>query len=84
MNSVARERQNIVRSISKLVLTKHINVAGVDLDNWAQKLQEKTAALTEVEPETFEEEIRALLGELGTSHTAGIVTPRVPGRLDAE
>jgi C-terminal processing protease CtpA/Prc len=70
MNAVARERQNIVRNISKLVLTKHINVAGVDLDNWARKLQEKTAALTEIESETFEEEIRALLGELGTSHTA--------------
>lgn len=70
MNPVARERQNIVRNITKLVLTKHINVAGIDLEVWANKVQEKSEALTEVAPEQFEEEIRALLGQLGTSHTA--------------
>ena len=70
MKAVARERQKILGNISKLVLTKHINVVGVDLDVWARKLQEKSPALTEVDPETFEEEVRALLGELGTSHTA--------------
>lgn len=79
MNSVKRERQKILQRISELVLTKHINVAGVDLDGWVRKLQEKSAGLSGVEPEAFEEEIRALLGELGTSHTA--FYSRVPTRF---
>lgn len=70
MNPVAKERWSILRKISKLVLTKHINVSGVDLGRWTQRLQQKGADLSEVEPEVFEGEIRALLAELGTSHTA--------------
>jgi C-terminal processing protease CtpA/Prc len=70
MNSVAKERQGVLRSISKLVLTKHINVAGVDLVAWTEKLQQRSGLLSEADPETFEEEVRSLLRELGTSHTA--------------
>jgi C-terminal processing protease CtpA/Prc len=79
MNLVARERSKIAGRISKLVLTKHINVAGIDLDAWVRRLQDKSTVLTEVEPELFEEEILALLGELGTSHTA--FYSRVPTRF---
>jgi C-terminal processing protease CtpA/Prc len=79
MNPSSKERQNIVRNISKLVLTKHINVAGVDLDAWTRKLQDRSAVLSELEPENFEQEIRALLGELGASHTA--FYSRVPTRF---
>jgi C-terminal processing protease CtpA/Prc len=69
MNSVARERHSILRNVGKLVLTKHINVAGVDLDAWVGKLKDKGEVLIEADAETFEEEVRALLRELGTSHT---------------
>jgi C-terminal processing protease CtpA/Prc len=70
MNSIARERRRSLRNISKLVLTKHINITGVDLVAWAGRLEEKSGVLIQAESETFEEDVRAFLRELGTSHTA--------------
>src|SRR5437867_10098724 len=68
-----RDRLRILRTIRKLVLTKHINVANLNQDygNWAALLDQCTPDLVRVEdvPE-FEVGVRKILAALGSSHTA--------------
>ncbi len=65
----AKGRVEILKAIKKTVLTKHINVAGVDYDTWVEHLDERTPELLAVELDAFEAGVRQLLAELKTSHT---------------
>lgn len=64
------KRTEILRAIKKRVLANHVNVAGVDYNAWGQRLEEQLAELLTVDMDTFEEGVRKLLLELGSSHTA--------------
>jgi carboxyl-terminal processing protease len=64
-----RTRTQILRSIKKLVLANHINVAGVDYEAWAKRVDERVPELVIAELDAFENGIRQLLADLGTSHT---------------
>lgn len=64
------ERTEILRAIKKRVLTKHVNVADVDYNAWAKRFEAKLPELLTVEMDTFEDGVRKLLLELGSSHTA--------------
>jgi carboxyl-terminal processing protease len=68
-----RDRLRILRTIRKLVLAKHINVANLDQDygNWAALLDQCTPDLVRVEDaHEFEAGVRKILAALGSSHTA--------------
>ena len=60
----------ILRAVKKSVVTRHVNVAGIDYDAWAQRFEAKVPELLTVEIDNFEEGVRKLLLELGSSHTA--------------
>ncbi len=64
------KRTEILRAIQKRVLTKHVNVAGIDYNAWAQRFEAKVPELLTVDIDTFEEGVRKRLLELGSSHTA--------------
>jgi carboxyl-terminal processing protease len=70
MSSALTDRSRILRNIRDLVLKRHINVAGVELEAWAARLNERTPVLAAAETDEFEAEVRRILTELGTSHTA--------------
>ena len=63
------QRAEILASIKRHVFNHHINVAGVDYDAWARHVDEKAPSLLVAETDDFENGLRDLLGELGTSHT---------------
>jgi carboxyl-terminal processing protease len=65
----AKQRANIVKSIKKLVLAHHINVAGIDYASWTERVNARTPELLSCDMPTFECGIRELLSELKTSHT---------------
>ena len=65
----AKSRANILKSIKKLVLAHHINVAGVDYGVWTSRVDARTAELLGCDTPAFESGIRELLVELKTSHT---------------
>jgi carboxyl-terminal processing protease len=68
-----RDRLRIIRTVRKLVLTKHINVANLEQDygNWAALLDQCTPDLSKVEDgQEFEAGVRKILAALGSSHTA--------------
>ena len=64
-----RKRTQILRSIKKLVLENHINVAGIDYEIWAKRVEDRSPDLLIVDLDAFENGIRQLLSELRTSHT---------------
>lgn len=64
-----RKRDQILKSIKKLVLKHHINVGGIDYAVWTNHVGERTADLLAAELPEFEAGIRQLLAELKTSHT---------------
>src|SRR5581483_10816792 len=69
MSLTSKERARILRSIKKLVLTRHINVGRVDYTLWSQRLDERAPQLLSADIATFEGGVRQLLSELKTSHT---------------
>jgi C-terminal processing protease CtpA/Prc len=65
-----KSRAKILSTIEKLVLKRHINVAGVDYEAWRGRLRERTPELLSANTDEFETGVQMLLGELGTSHAA--------------
>jgi carboxyl-terminal processing protease len=65
-----KSRVRILSAIEKLVLKRHINVAGVDYEAWRARLRERTPELLSANADEFETGVQKLLGELGTSHAA--------------
>lgn len=65
----ANSRANILKSIKKLVLAHHINVAGVDYGVWTARVDARAADLLGCDTPAFESGVRELLVELKTSHT---------------
>src|SRR5262249_28773388 len=59
----------ILKATKKLVLTKHINVSGIDYGAWVEHVDARTPELLNSEIREFEEGVRQLLRELKTSHT---------------
>jgi carboxyl-terminal processing protease len=64
-----KQRASILKTIKKLVLSEHINVAGVDYNAWVRGVDERTAKLLASDLPGFEAGVRQLLAELKTSHT---------------
>ena len=65
----ANVRANILKSIKKLVLAHHINVAGIDYGAWISRVDARAVELLDCDTPAFESGIRELLQELKTSHT---------------
>src|ERR1700678_1859856 len=65
----SKKRTDILRTIKNLVLTRHINVAGIDYGDWTKCVDGRTADLLTQDLAGFEAGIRSLLAELKTSHT---------------
>jgi carboxyl-terminal processing protease len=66
----SKQRTQILRTIQKLVRAHHINVAGVDHDAWAERVDSRAKELLAADLAGFESGVRELLAELKTSHTA--------------
>jgi carboxyl-terminal processing protease len=66
----SKQRTQILRTIKKLVRAHHINVAGVDYDAWAERVDGRAKELLAADLAGFESGVRELLAELKTSHTA--------------
>jgi C-terminal processing protease CtpA/Prc len=64
-----RKRAEILKTIKKLVLANHINVAGIDYAQWAEHLDARTPELLNTDLASFEAGVRQLLAKLKTSHT---------------
>lgn len=62
-------RSEIIRVIEKVVRSKFVNVAGVDLDQWSHNLWEQIEPTLDRSVEDFEETVRQALGGLKSSHT---------------
>src|SRR5579862_5958943 len=65
-----KKRRQILRSIKKLVVKHHINIAGIDYDAWTARMEAQTPELLAADLQSFELGVRSLLTELKTSHTA--------------
>ncbi len=64
-----KSREQILKSVKKLVLARHINVAGINYGAWIKRVDERTPDLLTLDQDGFEAGVRQLLSELGTSHT---------------
>lgn len=64
-----QQRINILESVKKRVSQHHINIAGVNYGEWKKRVDERSSELLGADIEEFEGGVRALLGDLGTSHT---------------
>ena len=64
-----KTRIRILDAVVKHVLRHHINIAGVDYDNWRTSLAKKTGDLLQADELDFEQGVRDSLTGLGTSHT---------------
>ena len=64
------QREQILKSIKKLVLAHHINVAGVDYESWTKCLDTRVPELLRSDETAFEAGVRNVLAELKSSHTA--------------
>jgi carboxyl-terminal processing protease len=70
MTPDTKQRAQILKTIKKLVLTKHINVSGIDYGAWTEHVDTRTSELLNSDIRNFEQGVRQLLAELKTSHTA--------------
>lgn len=70
MSLSKKERTEILESIKKRVLKHHFNVAGVDHPTWMGHIDERMPDLMSGETDMFENGVRELIAELGSSHTA--------------
>jgi carboxyl-terminal processing protease len=64
-----KTRAEILASIKKLVLKQHINVGGVNYDEWTKLVDQQASELLAAETDQFEAGVRQLLSKLGSSHT---------------
>ena len=62
-------RTAIIKAVQKKVRKSYVNIAGVDLDDWATQLNDVAAGLTTADIEAFEDGIREHLKRLKSSHT---------------
>jgi C-terminal processing protease CtpA/Prc len=62
-------RTEILASVKERVLKEHFNVGGVNYNEWAQRFDERSPTLLDVDIEEFEGGVRKALAELGSSHT---------------
>jgi C-terminal processing protease CtpA/Prc len=62
-------RAKILASVKERVLKEHFNVGGVNYNEWAQRFDERSPTLLDVDIEEFEGGVRKALAELGSSHT---------------
>lgn len=65
----SKTRIHILNSIKKLVRTKYINIAGIDCEAWATRIDGQNEVLLAADIEGFESGVRQILAELKTSHT---------------
>ena len=70
MTLSTKQRTQILRSLTKLVLAHHINVGGIDYGAWGRALDRRTPDLLSAGVEDFETGVKQILSELKTSHTA--------------
>lgn len=64
-----KKRTDILARVKKYVLKHHFNASGVDYDAWAARFDSRTPELLTGETDEFENGVRQLLLELGSSHT---------------
>src|ERR1035438_1494754 len=64
----SQARTKILRTIKKLVAIKFINIAGVNLDQWAQNLDQRADLFRDDTSEGFENGVRLALNGLKSSH----------------
>src|SRR5215467_6755813 len=69
MSLSPKKRTKILASIQKHVLKRHFNVAGVDHAAWIRRIAERKPALLADGMDDFENGVRELVRELGSSHT---------------
>src|ERR1700691_4676005 len=65
----SKKRSQILKAVKKLVLTHHINVAGIDYDAWTARVDGRAEELLATDRAGLEDGVRQLLAELKTSHT---------------
>jgi C-terminal processing protease CtpA/Prc len=65
----AKSCAKILKSVNKLVVAHHINIAGIDYKSWTAQMDARTPELLDCEIPAFEFGVRQLLTELKTSHT---------------
>jgi carboxyl-terminal processing protease len=83
MNLDRRDREIILRRVSKLVEKRHFN-PGFNGQNWKSLLENRTYRILDSKtPEAFEQEVSDLLSQLGTSHTGfyHVSARKVPARF---
>ena len=69
MSPSPKERTEILIRIKKRVLKHHFNVAGVDHNAWVELVDDRTPAFLDGPPGDFENGVRELIAQLGSSHT---------------
>ena len=69
MSLTPSKRTEILTRIKKHVLKHHFNVAGVSYEAWTKRVDERAPELLTADIDEFEDGIRQLLLELGSSHT---------------
>ena len=70
MSLTPKDRAQILSSVKKLVLKHHLNFAGISYDEWTRAVDERTPVLLAAEADEFENGVRQLVSQLGSSHTA--------------
>jgi len=69
MSPSPKRRTEILTRIKMRVLKHHFNVAGIDHNAWVKRVDERTPALLDVPLGDFENGVRELIAQLGSSHT---------------
>jgi carboxyl-terminal processing protease len=67
---IPQDRARILARIKKVVSKYHINIGGVSYDAWTKIVDQRIPELLAVETSAFENGVRQLLSQLGSSHTA--------------
>jgi carboxyl-terminal processing protease len=65
----SKDRTKMLDAIRKRILKHHFNVAGVDHIAWSHRVLERTPLLLQGDTEAFENGVRDLIAQLGSSHT---------------
>ena len=62
-------RSKLLQRLKKLILKHHVNVSGIDYQTWVATIETRTPDLLSCGIKGFEDGIREILTQLGTSHT---------------
>lgn len=65
-----KERAKVIARVKERVLKHHFNAAGIDYNEWAKSLDQRTPELLNADITVFEGGIRDLVAKLGSSHTS--------------